>query len=104
MLWIGGKKMRFSRVLIGLVILCSVASAASRTSVYRNREYGISLHIPSGAWLCPDVGNGIDHGPSLLLGSQDSSICRSSSQKRWISIFAGYNAAEDSKTLHRSEE
>jgi len=93
--------MRFSRVLITLVILCSVGSAASPKSVYGNKEYGVFLHIPPGAWLCPTEGNGIDHGPTLLLGSEDARVCRSySNQKRRVVIFAGYNAAEKSKTLH----
>jgi hypothetical protein len=92
--------MRFSRALISLVILSSAASAASPTSVYRNRDYGIFLHIPSGAWLCPYGGNGSDHGPALLLGSEDASVCRSySRQKRWILIF-GESVTEESKTLH----
>jgi len=91
--------MRFSQVMISLMILCSMASAASRKSVYRNEDYGIFLHIPSGAWLCPYAG-GSDHGPALLLGSEDTSVCRSSSrQKRWIMIF-GESVAEKSKTLH----
>jgi hypothetical protein len=92
---------RFSRVLISFVILYSVASAASRKSVYRNRDYGIFLRVPSEAWLCPTEGNGIDHGPALLLGSEDASVCRSwSRQKRWISIFGAVNAVEATKTLH----
>lgn len=92
--------MKFARVLIGLVILCSVARAAPRSPVYLNKEFGILLPIPKGAWLCPAQGNGIDHGPSLLLGSRDARVCRSSSEKRWISIFAGGNAVDESKTLH----
>jgi len=95
-LWIGGRKMRFSRVLISLVVLYSVANAASHKSVYRNKEYGILLHVPSGAWLCPH-GVVSDHGPFLLLGSEDARVCRSSSKKRWIEIFGQYN---DGETLH----
>lgn len=83
------------------MILCSLASAASRKSVYRNKDYGISLHIPPGAWLCPYGGSGIDHGPDLLIGSKDARVCRSySRQKRWITIFGEGNAVEESKTLH----
>jgi hypothetical protein len=89
--------MRLSRVLIGLVILCSAASAASRKSVYRNEQYGIFLHVPSAAWLCP-LGVGSDHGPFLLLDSKDASLCRSDlRQNRWITIFGEYNEGE---TLH----
>jgi len=94
--------MRFSRVLISLIILCSVASAASRTSVYRNSEFGIILHVPPGAWLCPHGGNGIDHGPALLLGSEDARVCRSYSQKRWISIFGWGNVSEALHTFLNS--
>jgi hypothetical protein len=68
--------------------------------VYRNKEYGIFLPIPSGAWLCPVPDDQTHHGAEFLLGTQDASLCKSSSGKRWISIFAGYNAAEVSKTLH----
>jgi len=95
--------MRFSRVLISLVILCSVASAASRTSVYRNDDFGIFLRIPSGAWLCPAGGNGVDHGPALLLGSKDARVCRSYSQKRWISIFGFGNVSETLHTFLKSQ-
>ena len=94
--------MRFSRVLISLVILCSVASAASRTSVYRNREYGMFLSIPSGAWLCSVPYSGANHGAAFLLGTQDESLCTKASGKRWISIFAGYNAAEVQDIAHFS--
>ena len=91
--------MRFSRVLISLVVLCSVASAASRTSVYRNRDYCIFLHIPPGAWLCPYL-EGSDHGPAMLLGSEDSINCRSDlRQKRWMIIFGEYNNGEDLHTF-----
>jgi len=92
--------MRFLHVLIGLVILCSVAEAATRKTVFRNREYGITLSAPEGGWLCPTQGNGVVHGASLLLGTEDTSLCRKSSGKRWIETFAAYNIAEDSKTLH----
>ena len=91
--------MKLPRALIGLVILCSVASAASRTSVYRNKEYGIFLPIPSGAWFCSIPREGIDHGAAFLLGTKDESLCTKSSGKRVASIFAGY-VTEDSKTLH----
>jgi len=92
--------MRFVRVLIGLMILCLVAEAAASTSVYRNQEYGIFLPIPSGAWLCAVPYNGANHGAEFLLGTKDESLCTKASGKRWISIFAGYNAAEASKSLH----
>lgn len=94
---IRGRRMRFSRVLIGMVVLCSAASAFPRESVYQNKQYGIFLHIPSAAWLCPQ-GGGSDHGPFLLLGSKDASRCRSDlRQNRWISIFGQYS---DGETLH----
>ena len=92
--------MRFSQVLISLVILCSIANAASPKSVYRNKPYGIFLRVPARAWLCP-LGVGSDHGPFLLLDSKDPSLCRSDLRhNRSISIFGEYNAAEETKTLH----
>jgi hypothetical protein len=92
--------MKLARVLVVIVILCSSAGATSRGPIFKNKEYGITLHAPNGALLCPTQGNGAVHGASLLLGTQDVSLCRKSSGKRWIEIFAGYNVAEDSKTLH----
>jgi hypothetical protein len=95
---IRSRKMRVSRVLIGLVIACSAASAAPRKSVYRNKQYGIYLHIPRGAWLCPYVG-GSDHGPGFLLGSEDASFCRGDSrQRRGIVIFGEYDLGEETDT------
>jgi hypothetical protein len=91
--------MRFSHILAGLMVVCSAAGAAGRSSVYRNNDYGIYLPIPKGAWLCPASGYGIDHGPALLLGSTEANVCRSSSEKRMITIFAS-PITEDDKTLH----
>ncbi|MGO9084561.1 MAG: hypothetical protein ACLQBK_04980 [Candidatus Sulfotelmatobacter sp.] len=91
-----------SRVLIGLVILCSVTGAASHQAIYRNQDYGIVLPVPSGALLCavPADAHGIDHGPQLLLGTKDATLCREWSGKRYMDVFASYNVADDTKLLH----
>lgn len=94
--------MELSRVLIGLVILCSVAGAAAHPTIYRNQEYGIVLPVPSGALLCavPADANGAEHGAQLLLGTKDATLCRKWSGKRYMDIFASYNVSDDTKFLH----
>lgn len=92
--------MGFLRVMICLVIFCPVVGAAPHKVVYRNKDFGIFLPVPSEARLCPTAGNGVDHGPVLLLGSESEGACRSySRQKREITIFGESNAVEESKTL-----
>jgi len=91
--------MKILQTLLGLLIVCSSALAAAPDSVYHNKEYGISVRLPSAAVLCPVPSDQAEHGAALLLGTHDLSLCTTSSGKRWISIFAGYNAAEVSKTL-----
>ena len=93
-----------SRVLIGLVIFCSAAGAASHPEIYRNPEFGITLPVPSGALLCavPTDAHGVEHGAQLLLGTQDATLCRRWSGKRYMNVFASYNVSDDTKTLHDS--
>ena len=93
---------KLSRILIICVILCVTAGAAPRKSIYRNGEFGITLPIPSGALLCvpPADAHGIDHGFQMLLGTKDAGLCRRSSGKRYMSAFASYNVADDTKLLH----
>lgn len=97
--------MKHFRTVGVLFILCAVGSAGSRREVYRNQDFGITLPIPPGALLCPvpDDARGIDHGPQLLLGSSDVSLCRKYSGKRYIQLFASYKA-EATKLLHDSLE
>ncbi len=92
--------MKSSTIVVSLLILCAAFEAAQNKAVYRNKEFGIFLTAPKGALLCHIHGNGIDHGPSLLLGTQDSRLCGQYSGRRWIGIFGGCNCAEESKTLH----
>ncbi len=94
--------MKFSRVPISVVILCSLAGAASRTETYRNQEFGITLPVPSKALLChvTDDARGVDHGAQLLLGTEDATLCRKWSGKRYMDVFASYNVADDTKLLH----
>jgi hypothetical protein len=95
--------MRFSGILVGLFVFGFVAGTTSQRTAYRNHEYGIVLPIPPATLPCvPPVyaGNGTDHGPQILLGTKDASLCSKSSGKRYVNIFASYNASDDTKTLH----
>lgn len=91
-----------SRVLIGLLILCLTAGAASHPPIYRNQEFGITLPVPPDALLCvpPADAHGIDHGPQMLLGTEDATLCRKSSGKRYMDVFGSYNVADATKLLH----
>jgi len=93
-----------SKVLLGsLIIMCSVtvAGATSRTPLYRNAEFGISLPVPASAQMCPTPPNDrTHHGATFLLGTRDMNLCKISARNRWISIWAEYNSAEETKTLH----
>jgi len=85
-----------------LVFLFAIGGACQKAP-YRNEQYGIVLPMPSGTLPCiPPVyrGNGADHGPQILLGTQDASFCSKASGKRYVDVFASYNASEDTKTLH----
>src|SRR5229473_2729857 len=94
---LGGRKMKYSLVLISVVILCAGAAAGQGTSSYRNKEYGILLRAPSGAWMCSVPYSGANHGVALLLGTKDESLCTQSSGKRWVSVFASYNVSDETK-------
>jgi hypothetical protein len=99
--------MRLSYVLIGLLVLSSAAGAVSQRTVYRNREYGIVLPVPSGALACIPpvyVGNGADHGLQILLGTDDATLCARSSGKRYVDVFASYTATNQEKTLRGNLE
>jgi len=96
--------MRYLHALVALVILCTAAATEPGTSVYRNKEYGILLHVPSGAWICSVPYSGANHGVALLLGTKDERLCKQSSGKRWVSVFASYNVSDETKTLHQNLE
>jgi hypothetical protein len=96
--------MKLSRLLIGVLVVWPAVEATSQRPTYINRQYGIVLPIPPGALAyIPPVyeGNGADHGPQLLLGTVDGTLCGKSSGKRYVNVFAAYNAAHEMKTLHR---
>jgi hypothetical protein len=97
---------KLSRVLIGLVMLCSLAGAASRPVIYRNRQFGIVLPVPPGALLCavPADAHGVEHGAQMLLGTDDATLCRKWSGKRYMDVNGFYNVSDDTKLLHDSLE
>ncbi len=95
--------MKLSRILTCLLVFWFAVSVASQTPIYRNHQYGIRLQIPSGTLACMAPvyeGNGADHGVQILLGTKDGSLCSKSSGKRYIDVWAAYNAVEDTKILH----
>jgi hypothetical protein len=95
--------MRLLGIIVGLLVFGFAVGAASQRAIYRNEEYGIVLRIPPGTLPCiPPVyeGNGTDHGPQILLGTKDASLCGKSSGKRYVDVFASYNASDETKTLH----
>jgi hypothetical protein len=78
-----------------------VAQGLPQRTIYRNVDYGVTLPIPSAAQMCPvSSDDRTHHGATFLLGTKDIGQCESSSEKRWITIWAQYNASEDTKTLH----
>ena len=95
--------MNLARILAVLLVFGAAVGAVSQTAPYRNQQYGIVLPIPPGTLPCiPPAyqGTGADHGPQILLGTQDASLCSKSSVKRYVILFAAYNATDDTKTLH----
>lgn len=95
--------MKLSRIIVGLFVFVFAVGPHSQTAPYRNHEFGIVLPIPPGTLPCmPPVyeGNGHDHGPQILLGTDDASLCSKSSGKRYVDVFASYNASDETKTLH----
>ncbi|MGB6745437.1 MAG: hypothetical protein WBE38_17455 [Terracidiphilus sp.] len=93
--------MKALKVLIGFLILCAVADASTHRTVYRNVDYGITLPVPSAVQMCPvSSSDRTHHGATFLLGTKDISQCKSSSAKRWVAVWAQFNASEDTKTLH----
>lgn len=98
----GNGRIRLFRLLTALVFSLTAIGTFSQSQFYRNREFGISLPIPQGTLACISPvyqGNGIDHGPQILLWPIDASFCSKSSGKRYVGIFAG-PMTDDWKTLH----
>lgn len=83
--------------ILNLLQLFSGAIAGQR--VYRNDEYGMTVPIPKSAQLCSFPEDEHDHGPLLILGSDDRTACYDQPHNRYIVVFAGYNAADDTKRL-----
>lgn len=92
-------------ILTAILITAAVCAGAhsSKPRIYRNTEFGITLPVPRGAFLCPIPQNEHDHGPVFLLGAnvgaQDCRDVDEVEQHRYIEVFAGYNAAYATKTL-----
>jgi hypothetical protein len=87
---------RLSGIVVGIFVCGFAASAISQSALYRNDEYQIILPIPPGTLPCIPpayVGNGADHGPQILLGTNDARLCSQSSGKRYVNVFASYNSS-----------
>jgi hypothetical protein len=78
----------------------TLTSAATKSEVYRNDEFGIVLPVPDGLRLCPTPTSEHDHGPVLIVGNTSEKVCHDPEHSRAIHIFAGYNAADVTKKLH----
>jgi hypothetical protein len=94
--------MRLFRVFASIALLSAAAGAFSQPHTYRNREFGIYLPIPRGTLACiPPVyeGNGVDHGPQILLWPIDANFCSKYSGKRYMDVV-GAAMVDDWKTLH----
>jgi hypothetical protein len=93
---------RPASVFLVLLLLLCTSGASQRKPIYRNREFGIVLSIPSGTLPCiPPFyrGNGIDHGPEIVLDANDASLCSKPSGKRYMDVFASYTTTEEEKSL-----
>ncbi|MFZ0883125.1 MAG: hypothetical protein WAN14_06975 [Candidatus Acidiferrales bacterium] len=86
-------------VLITLITLLVWGGAAAGPQVYRNEEFGIRLPIPKAVLYCVPPEDEHDHGPVFLLQGTKSQACDELSYKRYIAIFAGYNAVDTTKRL-----
>ncbi len=75
--------------------------ANDELQIYRNEEFGVTLRVPEGVFLCPTPDDEHDHGPVLLLGTADSNHCQHANDRRNVDIFASFNAIEASKTLDK---
>jgi hypothetical protein len=97
-----GKEYRMlRRMLVTVVAVAAVLSvAATKPYIYRNPEFGITLPVPEGAFLCNTRKDEHDHGPVMLLGVADTKGCYDmTEEKRHIEVFASYNAVDETKTL-----
>ena len=84
---------------ITVLTLTLLGAATTNSEIYRNEEFGITLPIPKGALRCPIPEDEHDHGPVFLLETADTKGCRDAQHSRYIDVFAGYNATDETKTL-----
>jgi hypothetical protein len=91
--------MRLPQLFFFLMAAFMSNAATAKQQVYRNEEFGITLSIPDSALLCPIPEGEHDHGPVMLLGTAKANGCSDVVSSRSIWIFAGYNAADDTKKL-----
>ncbi len=89
------RAIRGAAFLAGMVLLV----AATIGEVYQNKEFGIVVPIPPNVLFCPTPDTQHDHGPLFLLGTNDTKSCAHPDRNRYISVFAGYNAADVTKKL-----
>lgn len=76
-----------------------LSGGIGRQQVYRNDEFGIPVPIPEGAQLCSIPEDEHDHGPFFVLGNAEPAACNDKPDGRYIAVFAGYNAVDDTKRL-----
>ncbi|HEY6467019.1 MAG TPA: hypothetical protein VIY69_13560 [Candidatus Acidoferrales bacterium] len=90
---------------ISLILLGALISSASlgdqKRTVYRNDEFGITLKVPQDALLCAQPTGEHDHGPSMLLGTDDLKGCGDLENRRSIWVFGSYNINDEAKSLGR---
>jgi hypothetical protein len=72
---------------------------AQKQQVYSNPEFEIRLQVPQQAKLCSTPKSEHDHGFDLLLGGGGAKDCRTDADHRGISVFAFFNALDDTKRL-----
>lgn len=91
---------RTALISTAVVIVAALVSASTdKPQIFRNEEFGITLRVPDGALLCPIPEGEHIHGPVMLLGTSVAKGCSSLERSRYIDVFAGYNASDDTKKL-----
>jgi hypothetical protein len=95
--------MHLTRVIAIIAFGSILGTVSAGQHTYSNEEYGIRVVVPESSYLCPPPESGRDHGPVFMIGYKNNSMrgCDIDLNKaaRFINIFAGYNAADDSKHL-----
>lgn len=84
---------------VWLAVSVIVPCPAQTLPVYMNEEFGITLRYPEGVKPCPIPENEHDHGPLMILDPALRKRCTFEGGDRVISVFASYNAMQDTKTL-----